>query len=59
MQKEKKTIDKEKWEKYLSEKFTQEEGRLCKVIIHDFQSLGKDENGDEKIYYEGVIHRPA
>ena len=55
---EDKTItDKEKLEKYLSEKYTEEEGQICKVIIRDFRYLGKTEDGDERISFEGVIRR--
>jgi hypothetical protein len=50
-------MDKEKLEKYLSEKYTQEEGQTCKVIIKYFQYLGKTDDGDDKISFEGVIRR--
>jgi hypothetical protein len=54
---DKQTMDKEKLEKYLSEKYTQEEGQTCKVIIKYFQYLGKTDDGDDKISFEGVIRR--
>ncbi len=57
MSEDSKTIDKDRLEKYLSEKYSQDEGRQCRVIINYFRCLGKNENGDEKISFEGVIRR--
>ena len=54
---EKQNMDKEELEKYFSEKFSKEEGPFCKFIIKQFQYLGKTEDGDDRISFEGVIRR--
>lgn len=41
----------------MSKEYSEEEGQICKVIIKDFRYLGKNEDGDERISFEGVIRR--
>ena len=52
-----KAMNKEKLEQYLSEKYSEEEGQKCTVILENLKYLGETKDGDEKIYFAGIIRR--